>query len=56
MHDHTPFLSLQITSPDIKPHVKWAVSLVIANGHLKEDGVHSNEWVIVVLFFNRTVN
>ena len=32
MYDHT-FLNLQITSTDIKPHIKWVVSLVIAYGH-----------------------
>ena len=26
------FLKLQITRSDIKPHIKWAVSLVIAYG------------------------
>ena len=25
---------LQITTPDIRPHAKWAVSLVVADGHL----------------------
>ena len=29
MYDHT-FLNLQITRSDIRPHIKWAVSLVIA--------------------------
>ena len=29
IYDHT-FLNLQITRPDIRPHMKWAVSLVIA--------------------------
>ena len=29
---HT-FLNLQITRSDISPHIKWAVSLVIAYGH-----------------------
>ena len=28
------FPCLQITKSDLKPHVKWAVSLVIANDHL----------------------
>ena len=32
MYDHT-FLNLQITRSDIRPHIKWAVSLVIAYGH-----------------------
>ena len=33
MYDHT-FLNLQITSLDIRPHIKWAVTLVIfAYGH-----------------------
>ena len=27
------FLKLQITRTDITPHIKWAVSLVIAYGH-----------------------
>ena len=27
------FLNLQITRSDIRPHIKWAVSLVIAYGH-----------------------
>ena len=30
--DHT-FPNLQITRSDIRPHIKWAVSLVIAYGH-----------------------
>ena len=33
MHDHT-FLNLQITRSDIRPHMKWAVSLVFAYGTL----------------------
>ena len=28
------FLNLQITRSDIKPQVKWAVNLVIADGHI----------------------
>ena len=28
-----PFLNLQITISDIRPHIKWAVSLVTAYGH-----------------------
>ena len=32
MYDHT-FLNSQITRSDIRPHIKWAVSLVIAYGH-----------------------
>ena len=32
MYDHI-FLNLQITRSDIRPHTKWAVSLVIAYGH-----------------------
>ena len=32
MYDHT-FLDLQITRSDIRPHINWAVSLVIAHGH-----------------------
>ena len=28
------FNCLQITRSDIRPHVKWAVSIVIADGHL----------------------
>ena len=27
------FLNLQITKTDIRPHIKWAVSMVIAYGH-----------------------
>ena len=27
------FLNLQITSPNIRPHIKWILSLVIAYGH-----------------------
>ena len=27
------FLNLQITRPDFRPHIKWAVSLVIPYGH-----------------------
>ena len=30
MYDHTEFLCLQITVPEIRPQVKWAVNLVIA--------------------------
>ena len=33
MFDHTFFLKSQITRSDIRPHIKWAVSLVIAYGH-----------------------
>ena len=29
----TLFLNLQITRSDVRPHIKWAVSLVIAYGH-----------------------
>ena len=32
MYDHI-FLNLQITRLDIRPHIKWAVNLVIAYGH-----------------------
>ena len=32
LYDHT-FLKVQITRSDVKPHIKWAVSLVIAYGH-----------------------
>ena len=32
MYDHN-FLNLQITRSDIRPRIKWAVSLVIAYGH-----------------------
>ena len=32
MYDHT-FQNLQITRSDIRPHIKWAVSLVITYGH-----------------------
>ena len=28
-----PFLTLQMTRADIRPHIQWAVSLVIADGH-----------------------
>ena len=34
MYDHTLFLCVQITRSDIRTRVKWAVSLVIADGHL----------------------
>ena len=27
------FLNLQITRSDIRPHIQWAVSLVIVHGH-----------------------
>ena len=29
MYGHHTFLNLQITRSDIRPHMKWAVSLVI---------------------------
>ena len=32
MYDHT-FLNLQITRSDIRPHIKWALILVIVYGH-----------------------
>ena len=32
MYDHT-FLNLQITRSDIRPYIKWTVSLVIAYSH-----------------------
>ena len=34
MYDHT-FQNLRITILDIKPHMKWAVRLVIAYGYFK---------------------
>ena len=34
MYDHT-FLNLQIIRSDIRPHIKWAGSLVIAYGHFQ---------------------
>ena len=34
MYDHIRFLCSQNDSSDIRPHVKWAVGLVIADGHL----------------------
>ena len=33
MYGHT-FLNLQLTRPDIRSHIKWAVSLVIAYGRI----------------------
>ena len=33
MYHRTTFLCLQITKSDIRPQVKWAVSLVIAAGY-----------------------
>ena len=33
MYDRTLFLSLQITKADIRPQVKWAVNLAIADSH-----------------------
>ena len=27
------FLNLQVTRSDVRPHIKWAVNLVIAYGH-----------------------
>ena len=42
--DHT-FLNLQITRSDIRPHIKWAVSLVIAFGHSDLPQVFS--WICV---------
>ena len=35
IYDHTLFVNLQITRSDIRPQVKWAVNLVIAEGHFK---------------------
>ena len=36
------FLTLQITRSDIRPHIKWAVSLVVANGHFSFPQAASN--------------
>ena len=33
MYDHTFYKQVQISRSDIRPHIKWAVSLVIAYGH-----------------------
>ena len=33
MYDHMLFLCLQSSRSDIRPHVKWAVSLVITDGY-----------------------
>ena len=32
MYDHT-FLNMQIIRSDIRPHIKWVVSLLIGYGH-----------------------
>ena len=46
MYDHT-FLNLQITRSDIRLHIKWAVSLVIAYGHFNLP--QGFVWVCMVL-------
>ena len=51
MYDHT-FQNLQITRSDIRPHIKWAVILVIAYGHT-QSGL-STWWLhMVTLIFLR---
>ena len=40
------FLNLQITRSDIRPHIKWAVSLVIAYGHFNLP--HGFMWVYIL--------
>ena len=44
------FLNLQITRSDIRSHVKWAVSLVIAYGHLNLP--QGFVWVRTYLFYH----
>ena len=34
-----PFQNLRITMSDIRLHIKWAVSLVIAYGHFNVDAI-----------------
>ena len=41
-----PFQNLQITMSDISPHIKWAVSLVIAYGHFNVP--HGFVWVNIL--------
>ena len=41
------FLNLQIIRSDIRPHIKWAVSLVIAHGHFKSSSGVLCEYVWV---------
>ena len=33
MYDHTFYKQVQISRSDIRPHMKWVVSLTIAYGH-----------------------
>ena len=48
MYDHT-FLNWQITRSDIWPHIKWAVSLVIAYGHFNfPQGLCGHVWVNIL--------
>ena len=45
MYDHI-FLNLQITGTDIRPHIKWAVHLVIVCGHFNlPQGLCGYVWV-----------
>ena len=46
MYDHTFFFNLQIARSDIKPHIKWAVSLVFAYGHFNIP--LGCEWVFIM--------
>ena len=50
MYDHT-LLNLQIIRSDIRPHIKWPVSLVIAYGHfnLPED-LCGYVWVYILTY------
>ena len=50
--DHT-FLNLQTTRSDIMPHIKWAVSLVIAYGHFDvPQGFVDNGYCVYMVHLN----
>ena len=44
------FLWLQITESGTRPHAKWAVSLVIANGHFSAWGICVGMYRIATAF------
>ena len=51
------FLNLQITRSDIRPHIKWAVSLVICiYGHFNfPRGLCGYVWVNILIFITPRV-
>ena len=52
----TSFVNLKIIKTDMRPQIKWAVSLVIAYGHFnhlpgrREEGGGEYVWVYILTF------